>query len=319
MAQSDMNTKRLALFPVLEPFDSGLLALDHGHQMHWQASGNPDGKPVLWIHGGPGSSASPLHRRLFDPTRFLIIQYDQRGCGRSEPHGDTAANTTSDLLQDIEHLRHALGIVRWDVAGGSWGATLALLYVQAHPDAVDRVLLRSTFLGTGAEIDAFLHEPQGACEAPWLQLRDACSNHGVGSILDISHRVFCEQSDNAAQCQLARAWVQYESAMDAYPAVAPSLSRFDDSALIARYQVHTHYLQHRCFLKQAVLSNTEVMRGLDLTLVHGEADALCPFANSVMIQRSVPHATLVPVAGAGHNMFDNRMLEALLMQFQTWT
>jgi len=323
LADSGLKDTDLELFASIEPFKKGLLELDSGHRMHWQLSGHPEGVPVIWIHGGPGSSASPLHRRLFDPKRFLIIQYDQRGCGLSEPKGATEFNTTTDLLTDIERLRQALGLARWHVAGGSWGATLALLYAQAHPDVIDRVLLRSPFLATAAEIDAFVYAPRPACQAAWEQLEHECrqgqTDHpGKTPILEHSYRTFCVENDRAAQSRLARAWVNYESAMDAYPVPARPMSRFDDHALITRYQVHTHYLKHRCFVDETVLSHPEVLRGADLTLVHGEQDALCPFENSELIQRAVPGAHLVRVTGAGHNMFDERMMKTLLMQFQTW-
>jgi len=318
----------LKCFASIEPFKKGALELDSGHRMHWQLSGHPDGTPVLLIHGGPGSSSSALHRRLFDPEAFLIIQYDQRGCGLSEPKGGTQFNTTPDLIADIERLRHELGVSRWSVMGSSWGGTLALLYVQAYPDVIDRVLLRSPFLASAAEINGFVYAPRPECQAVWDELEQACresqtDHSGQTPILAYSYRTFCVENDRVAQNKLARAWMNYESAMDAYPVrVTPSThadSRVDDRALIARYQVHTHYLQHRCFIARTVLERPSALPKADLTLVHGDQDALCPFENSVVIQRAAPHANLVRVTGAGHSMFNERMISALVEQFQAWT
>ncbi len=311
------------LFPSIEPFRKGLLELDHGHRMYWQLSGNPNGVPVLWIHGGPGSSAIPTHRRLLDPDRFFIIQYDQRGCGLSEPKGATHANTTPDLVADIERLRRALGLVRWHVVGSSWGSALALIYAQAHADRVARVLLRSPFLCTSQEIDGFVYVPRSGCETAWARLESECrptqpSQNQTTSILEYSYRTLCKGDDVDAQSRLALAWLNYEASMDAWPAPVLSTSRSDGHALIPRYQVHVHYLKHRCFVDQTILANADQLGAVDMTLVHGDLDALCPFDNSLAIQRAVPQARLVPVAGAGHNMFDERMMHALLTELQTW-
>ena len=330
-----MNPSHENLFPPITPFREGLLALDGSHQMHWQLSGNPDGDPVLWIHGGPGSSASPMHRRLFDPKRYLIIQYDQRGCGRSQPRGETRCNTTQDLLADIEQLRLSLGIARWHVAGGSWGGSLALLYAQLHPAVIGRMLLRSPFLCSDREIDAYVNSPVPACKEVWTQLREQCNQEGSADILAHSHRIFSapleETARSADRLRLARAWAAYEAAMDGYPAAhrvcstpttsttptPPSSS--DEQALIARYRVHLHYLWHRCFVERPILTRPERFNAIELTLVHGEQDALCPFDNSLTIKRLVPHARLVAVPGAGHNAFGEGMVRSVVDQIQRWT
>lgn len=313
-----LTNQRVELFEAITPFRQGLLELDHMHRMRWQLSGNPQGAPVVWIHGGPGSSSSPLHRRFFDPEKFLIIQYDQRGCGQSEPRGSIECNTTSDLLADLERLRKALGVSKWSVAAGSWGAALALLYVQAHADVIERVLLRSPFLCTANEIDRYFLSPPKACEPQWEQLAHQCRQLGSASIQSCSYQVFCEASDSQAQVKLARAWVVYEAAMDAYPATTEPPSKFNDSALISRYRIQMHYLQHRCFVDEPILTHAHRLRNVDLVLVHGDQDALCPFDNSLAIQQASACARLVPVTGAGHNMFDERMIKAVFTEIQRW-
>jgi len=306
------------LFPHAEPHKQGLLKLGDGHQMHWQASGNPVGVPVVWLHGGPGSSASPLHRRLFDPAKFLIIQYDQRGCGLSDSRGATQANTTPDLIEDIERLRQFLCVSQWHVVGGSWGGSLALLYVQSYSHVVEKVLLRSPFLCTASEIEGYMQSPPAQCLNLWQQIKKRLPPGSPETMLEFSYRVFCQEIDLPAQTRLAHAWVAYEAAMNSYPELAPKLGVLDDQALIARYKIQMHYLQHQCFVDQPILEHPQILQTLDLTLVHGDQDALCPFENSLTIQRAAPQAHLVRVAGVGHNMFDEQMLCAMLAQITNW-
>jgi proline iminopeptidase len=306
------------LFSRLEPQMQGMLKLGAGHQMHWQASGNPAGVPVICIHGGPGSSLSPLHQRLFDPVKFWVIQYDQRGCGLSEPRGAIHANQTADLIEDIERLRKSLHVSQWHVVGGSWGGSLALLYAQSYAEVVNQVLLRSPFLCTAPEIENYTQSPPKSCQNLWQQINKQLQPRTFETILDFSHRVFCLENDMPAQVRLAQAWFAYESAMSAFPLPAPTLGALDDHALIARYKIQMHYLKHRCFVTQSILERVEILRTLDLKLIHGEQDALCPFENSLAIQQAAPQAQLVPISGVGHNMFDERMLGAMLAHIAGW-
>jgi len=311
-----MKTK---LFPDIQPSAHGWLEVGDGHAMHWQASGNPDGMPVVWLHGGPGSSASPLHRRMFDPAKFWIIQYDQRGCGRSLPLGAIHANTTADLIQDIERLREHLGLKRWAVVGGSWGGALALLYAQRNIDVVTRMLLRSPFLCTAKEISDFMESPPQALRTRWQLIKDQVPLDLADSILAFGYRTFCLESNVPQQLKLARAWLAYEAAMNLYPAPPPGVGEPQQDVLIARYRVQSHYLQHGCFVEQSVLAGASVLGKLDLTLIHGELDALCPFDNSVAIQGAARQAQLVCVEGSGHDLTDEGMLSATFSALQNWT
>lgn len=310
-----MKTK---LFPEAQPVAQGWLEVGDGHELHWQTSGNPEGWPVVWLHGGPGSSASPLHRRFFDPARFWIIQYDQRGCGRSRPAGGIQRNETSDLIVDIERLRTYFGLSRWSVVGGSWGGTLALLYASAHPERVERMLLRSPFLATNAEIGNFMERPPEGCRARWLHLKAQVPESSKQSILEYGYHVFCQGDNPQDQAALARAWMDYEAAMNMYPAQAPTLGVTDGSALIARYRIQSHYLQHRCFVQDDLLAQAQALKAIPLTLVHGDLDALCPFANSLAIQHAVPQAKLIRVVGGGHDLTDPGMLEAMFEELKQW-
>lgn len=310
-----MKTK---LFAEAQPLSQGWLEVGHGHQMYWQTSGNPEGMPVVWLHGGPGSSASPLHRRFFDPALFFIIQYDQRGCGRSLPAGAIVHNETADLIADIERLREHLSLERWDVVGGSWGGALALLYAQAHPTRIQRMLLRSPFLCTQAEIQHFMEHPPEGCRTRWQRLKSFVPLDSQQSILDYVYRVFCLERETEKQALLAHAWLAYEAAMNVFPTPASSVVTMDQGALIARYTVQSHYLWHGCFTPPNILAHNHLLKGIPITLVHGEEDALCPIANSVEIQRVAPQAELVRVAGGGHDLTDPGMLSATFQALERW-
>lgn len=310
-----MKTK---LFPETQPRAQGWLAVGGGHEIHWQTSGNPEGAPVVWLHGGPGSSASPLHRRFFDPEAFWIIQFDQRGCGRSRPQGEIQQNETRYLIADIERLRTHFGLSAWSVVGGSWGGALALLYAMSHPERIERMLLRSPFLCTPAEIENFMECPPLACRERWLSLKSLVPVDSGQTVLEYGYQVFCMENNFTEQVRLAQAWAAYETAMNVYPAQAPVLGPLDESALIARYRIQSHYLKHHCFVRTDLLAGSHALKEIPLTLVHGDSDALCPFANSQAIQRTVPHAKLVRVDNAGHDLTDAGVLAATLVELGLW-
>ncbi len=315
------------LFPDARPERQAWLDVGAGHRIYFQTSGNPQGIPVVWLHGGPGSSSTAFHRRFLNPSKFWIIQFDQRGCGKSEPSGGIVANQTHDLVSDIERLREHLRLTRWHVVGGSWGGALALIYAQAHPNAVARVLLRSPFLCTQSEIDNYLKRPPEACRDLWRLFKDQLPIATGESKLACCHRVFCEEKDQATQGRIARAWATYESAMNMFPKL-PSQSAQPsqtagthataDNALIARYRVHCHYLKHGCFIDGEVLAQPQVLRSLDLTIVHGEEDALCPIQNSVTIKQIAPQTRLIRISGAGHDLSDKGISAATFAEIERW-
>jgi proline iminopeptidase len=318
------------LFPDARPACQAWLDVGAGHRLYFQTSGNPQGIPVVWLHGGPGSSSTAFHRRFLNPSKFWIIQFDQRGCGKSEPSGGIVANQTHDLISDIERLREHLGLARWHVVGGSWGGTLALIYAQAHPNVVARVLLRSPFLCTPLEIDNYMEHPPEACRDLWRLFKNQLPINAGESMLACCYRVFCEEQDQSTQTRIARAWVTYESAMNLFPKApsqsvqptqppqTPDTHNTADDALIARYRVHSHYLQHRCFVDGDVFAQPQMLRSLDLTIVHGEADALCPFKNSLTIEQMAPQTRLIRVAGSGHDLSDKGILAATFAEIERW-
>lgn len=308
----------LELFPDLTPIRQGWLPVDDGHTLHWEMSGNLKGEPVVWLHGGPGSSASPMHRRFFDPARFLIIQYDQRGCGSSRSVSPLEHNQTTDLVADLERLRQFFGLNTWSVVGGSWGGALALAYAQQHARAIDHFLLRSTFLCSPEEIDRFMNHPPAACRDPWQALNRHLPANSSESLLAFGYRIFCQENDVARQAALALSWAQYESAMNAYPEPVTEFQLCSGEALISRYQIQCHYLFHHCFVTRDALLRPGTLNHMDVTLIHGEDDVLCPVTNSAAIKTIAPDAKLFRLMGCGHALTTQPMQQALLGAVASW-
>jgi proline iminopeptidase len=300
------------MFPEITPYDHGWLSVGDGHEIHWEVSGNPNAMPVVWLHGGPGSQSSPIHRRFFDPQRFHMVQFDQRGCGLSRPAGGISNNTTDDLVSDIETLRNYLHINHWYVVGGSWGGALALAYAQRHGEVIKGLLLRSTFLCGRSEISDFLQHPPLTCRAPWQHLMGLVSENLHHDFLRYGHEVFCINQHVEIQAQLAKAWATYEAAMNAYPDSGPMMNELDTVALIQRYRIQCHYLIQNCFITTNYLLQPSALKKLPITIIHGEEDAICSVENSWRIKKSAPHAKLVILPNCGHGLMSAQTICSLL-------
>ena len=248
----------------------------------------------------------------------MIVQYDQRGCGKSRATHPLLKNETSDLVTDLELLRRFFGLSRWSVVGGSWGGALALAYAQKYSGVIDHLLLRSPFLCSGAEIDRFMSHPPAACLPQWQTLSSHLSQGSAESLLSFGHRIFCQEHDLTQQSALALDWARYESAMNSYPEPAPEFLLETGESLISRYQVQCHYLAHQCFVKREDLLVAEPLKQLDVTLIHGQEDALCPVSNSQAIQTVVPDSTLIRLPGCGHELATLPMQQALLGAVANW-
>ncbi len=271
------------------------LAVSGGHELQLYEWGDPQGQPVLLLHGGPGSGLSQLHARFFDPQRYRLIGIDQRGAGQSTPRGGIANNTTGDLLADLRALREHLRIERWLVAGGSWGATLALLHAADAPDAVTALLLRGVFVARRADVDAFFDAEPAGFDLGWQPWREraALENLDFTQALD---RVM-QHGSPLEQQALASIWWRFEQAMDGMPAAAAA----DAAALIPRYRVQAHYLHHGCFLDDGpLLQRLRAVQDVPTLLLHGANDRICPFAGAAEVQTALPHATLRRIEAAGH-------------------
>ena len=300
-----------ALFPPLEPYASGWLDGTDGHRIWHEQSGNPRGAPVVFLHGGPGSSTNADHRRLFDPGFYRIVLLDQRGCGRSTPRGEIRANTTPDLLSDLERLRIELGVERWLLFGGSWGSTLALAYAQAHPEAVSGLVLRGLFLASDDEVSWFVTGLRRFLPEAWNAFASAGDDQSCAGLLRHYHERVA-MDDVAA----AGRWNAWESAVMAV-GEAPPASPVADMATLTRVRIQLHYLVNGCFLAPGrLLRGLERLVGLPALLVQGRRDLVCPPSTAYTVARQWPGAQLRMVEEGGHSSAHPAMARALVQATQ---
>lgn len=290
-----------ALYPPIEPHASGLLPVADGHRVYYEVSGNPAGVPVLFLHGGPGSSTKPDHRRYFDPARYRIVLFDQRGCGRSLPAGGVGANTTAHLVGDIERLRALLGVRGWVLFGGSWGSTLALAYAQAYPGAVRRMILRGIFLASRAELDWYFDGLEAFVPEARAKLFEPAPGARWPALVRTYETLLNHPQGTVAQ-QAALRWSAFEAAVMSIgeSAVLPPPAA-DVAGLLARARVQVHYLARGCFLRAGeLLDNMARIAHLPATLVQGRMDFVCPPVTAMALHERWPGSRLVMVEQGKH-------------------
>lgn len=291
-----------ALYPECTPRASGMLALDARHAMHWEECGSPDGVPLLFIHGGPGGGSLPHHRRYYDPARYRIILYDQRGAGRSTPAAELTDNTTGHLVADIERLRTHLGVDRWLLFGGSWGSTLALVYAEAHPERVLGLVLRGIFLATRAEVDWFLDGMQRIFPEAWRAFMHFLPPAERGDALVHYHRRLIDP-DPRVHAPAAQAWDRYESACSTLLPKQDGGRPDGDAGALAIARIEAHYFMHDAFLApNQILDHVPRIRHLPCTIVQGRYDIICPPVSADALSRAWPEAEYIVVADAGHSV-----------------
>jgi len=268
---------RRELFPPIEPYAAGHLAVGEPHHLYWEASGNPDGVPVLFLHGGPGAGASPEHRRLFNPERYRIIVFDQRGSGRSTPLGELRNNNTANLIADIERLREHLVVDRWLVFGGSWGSTLGLAYAEHHPSRCLGLILRGIFLGRALEGDWFLHGMRAIFPEAWRRFAEFLPAAERGDLLVSYYRRLIDP-EPSVHGPAARSWAAYEGACStllANAAVSAAFTREPTALGLAR--IEAHYFANRFFLADnELLAGLHAVRNIPAVVVQGRYDVVCP-------------------------------------------
>ena len=301
------------LFPEIGPFETGYLPLTDGHVMYWEQVGNPSGKPVLFLHGGPGAGAGPVHRRFFDPQIWRVIIFDQRGAGRSQPMGSLEANTTPHLVQDIETLRVFLGIERMLLFGGSWGSTLALAYAQAHPERVIGAVLRGIFLGRPAEVEWFLYGMQRVFPDAHAAFAGFLPVSERGDLLGNYFRRLTHP-DPQIHGPAARAWSIYEGSCSTLLPSFEAVSAFaQDRSALGLARAEAHYFRHDLFLPEGgLLEHMEAMRNIPGEIVQGRYDMICPAQSAFELAAAWPLARMTIVPDAGHSALEPGVRTALI-------
>jgi len=301
------------LFPEIGPFETGYMPVSGGHVMYWEQVGHPRGQPVLFLHGGPGAGAGAVHRRFFDPAFWRVIIFDQRGAGRSRPLGSLVANTTPDLVEDIESLRRHLGLERWLLFGGSWGSTLALAYAQAHPDRVIGLVLRGVFLGRPSEVDWFLHGLSAVfpdAHANFIQfLPEAERVDILGAYL---RRL--TDPDPSVHMPAARAWSVYEGSCSTLLPSPDTVASFaQDRTALGLARIEAYYFAHDLFLPPGgLLAHMDPIAHLPAEIVQGRYDMVCPTCTAFDLAAAWRSARLTVIPDAGHSALEPGVRRALV-------
>ena len=289
------------LFPTIEPYQTGTLVVDEIHTLYFEQCGNPNGIPVVFLHGGPGGGVIPAHRRFFDPAAYRIILFDQRGAGKSTPVGERQNNTTTLLIADMEQLRQLLGIEQWLVFGGSWGSTLALAYGEAHPERCSGLILRGIFLCTAAEIDWFLNGMKWffpEVHAEFVSLIPEAERADLLSAYE--KRLF--STDPAIFLPAARAWARYEGSCLYLLSHPTALAEFTSDAIalgLGRLEAH-YMLNLGFFTEDQLVRNVGHIRHLPAVIVQGRYDMICPPQSAYRLHQAWPEAKFHMIADAGH-------------------
>ena len=303
------------LYPEIEPFDSGMLKVDERHTLYYEQCGNPIGKPVVILHGGPGAGCSAKMRRFHDPEKYRIVLFDQRGSGRSTPHADLIDNTTPHLVADIEKLRMQLRIARWQVFGGSWGSTLALAYAEAHPQAVTELVLRGIFMLRRWELEWFYQE---GCSRifpdAWDNYLAAIPSVERHDLISAYHRRLTSD-DEATQLAAARAWSVWEGSTSLLRQDPDFIDSHEDAKFaLAFARIECHYFVNGGFfeIEDQLLRDAHRIKDIPGVIVHGRYDVVCPVANAWDLHKAWPKAKLEISPTSGHSAFEVENADALL-------
>jgi proline iminopeptidase len=303
------------LYPEIEPFDSGFLQVDERHRLYYEQCGNPDGKPVVMLHGGPGAGCGTRMRQFHDPAKYRIILFDQRGAGRSTPHADLVDNTTWHLVADIETLREHMGLERWQVFGGSWGSTLALAYAQTHPHRVTELVLRGIFMLRRWELEWFYQ--QGASRLfpeAWQHYLAAIPPVERHDLISAFHRRLTSP-DEATRLAAARAWSVWEGATS-FLHYDPEFTAGHEEPefALAFARIENHYFVNSGFFEvdDQLLRDAPRIAHIPTFIVHGRYDVVCPVQNAWDLKQALPQAELVVTPASGHSAFEAENTDALV-------
>lgn len=302
------------LYPAIEPYETGTLDVGDGHVLHYERVGTRGAKPAVFLHGGPGGGISPDHRRLFDPARYDVLLFDQRGCGQSTPHAELTANTTWHLVDDIEKLRVQMGVEQWLVFGGSWGSTLALAYAETHPQRVSALVLRGVYTVSKAELDWYYQF--GVSEMfpeKWARFQAPVPEAERGNMI-AAYRKVLTGDDRDKQIEAARVWSVWEAeTITLLPAPDISAKHNEGHFALAFARIENHYFTHGAWLEDGqLLRDAHRLAGIPGVIVHGRYDMPCPARYAYALHQAWPDADFHLIEGAGHAWSEPGILDQLI-------
>ena len=309
----DVISPAYQLYPKIEPHETGLLELEGQHKMYWEVSGNPEGNPVLFLHGGPGAGASASHRQFFDPDHYRIIIFDQRGSGRSLPFAEVNDNSTQHLIADIERLRVFLGVEKWLVLGGSWGSSLALAYGINYPKRVTGFVLRGIFLCRDRELDWFLNGMSTVFPEAWREFTYFLPKEERADVLKFYHKRLIDK-DPSIHAPAARAWARYEGACSTLlPNPKSSSGLISGRAALALARIEAHYFVNKMFLPDNYFfENIYKIRDIPGVIVQGRYDMVCPITTADALYGVWPESRYQVIPDAGHSAMEPTLRSALV-------
>jgi proline iminopeptidase len=302
------------LYPPIKPYVQHSLQVDEIHHLHLEECGNPEGIPIVFVHGGPGGSYTPLHRQFFNPHRYRIILFDQRGCGRSRPHGCLTNNTTAHLIEDMEKIRQHLGIEKWALFGGSWGSTLSLLYAQSYPARVSGLILRGIFLCRPEDIHWFYQS--GASRVfpdYWQDFIEPVPEQKRDNLVQAYYELLTGENE-VLRMKAAEAWSVWEGRTSTLETDDEIVQHFADPYhAFAMARIECHYFVHDSFIEpNQIIDNAHLLPEVPTTIVHGRYDMVCPVDQAATLASAVPHSTLQISPISGHSALEPDILQRLV-------
>ena len=311
----DNKVDRQGLFPMIEPYEKGMLSLGDGHEMYWEQSGTPDGHPVIFLHGGPGAGANSTHRQFFDPDFYRIVIFDQRGAGRSLPLAHLTENTTCHLIEDLETLRRHLNIKQWLVFGGSWGSTLALAYAIKYSKRCAGFILRGIFMGDTKELDWFLYDMRNIYPEAWRKFIGFLPEAEQSNILDAYYRRLINPNPSV-HLPAAKAWSSYEGSCSQLMVDFKRISQPSDlinKQILALARIEVHYFKNGMFLDDGyLLRNIAAVCDIPATIVQGRYDMICPIITADQLATAWHGANYIILPNSGHSALEPEIREALV-------
>ncbi|WP_144223925.1 prolyl aminopeptidase [Mesorhizobium amorphae] len=309
-----MSLELRTLYPEIEPFETGTLDVGDGHQIYWERVGTKGAKPAVFLHGGPGGTISPNHRRLFDPTLYDVILFDQRGCGKSTPNASLEANTTWHLVADMERLREMAGFDKWLVFGGSWGSTLSLVYAETHPERVSELVVRGIYTLTRAELEWYYQF--GVSEMfpdKWERFLAPIPQDERGDMM-AAYRKRLVGNDRREQIEAAKAWSIWEGeTITLLPEPSTSDPFAQDDYAVAFARIENHYFVHGGWLEEGqLLRDAHRLKDIPGTIIHGRYDMPCPAKYAWLLHKAWPKADFHLIEGAGHAYSEPGILDSLI-------